>query len=83
MKNTLQLAKLDMMTTFKRVTLITFEIRTYTLKTQQVDDSIKKTFRYLADTLGFCLVNEWKYVGSYFIENSLDIETVFSSVRNT
>jgi len=52
----------------------------YTLKTKQIDTSSKK-LQIPTDTLGFCIVNDGNYLGSYFIEHSLDIETVFASAE--
>ena len=65
--------------TSKELTLIVLD-NSYTLKTTQVDTSSNKIL-IPKNTIGFCLVDNGNYIGSYFIEKSLDIETVFSNLE--
>lgn len=60
------------------VTLLTLD-KSYTLKSQKVQIvSNKLVLPY--DVLGFCLLDNDNYLGSYFINETLDIETIFTSV---
>jgi len=61
------------------LTLITLD-KTYNLDTQKLDITSNK-ISIPSDTLGFCLVDDGNYVGSYFTKESLHIETVFNSVE--
>lgn len=59
-------------------TLITLD-KAYTLKSETITNDSNK-LNMPSDLLGFCLLDDGKYVGSYFTKEPLDIETVFSSV---
>ena len=61
------------------LTLITLD-KSYTLNTQKLDITSDQ-ISIPVHTLGFCLVDDENYVGSYFTKEPLDIETVFNSVE--
>jgi len=61
------------------LTLITLD-RSYNLNSHDVKSSSNKV-DIPFDVLGFCLLDEGNYVGSYFTNESLDIETIFNSVE--
>jgi len=61
------------------ITLVTldtdYQLKTHTLKNN------KNTLQLPYEVLGFCLLNDGAYIGSFFTENILDIETIFASVE--
>ena len=65
--------------TSKKLTLISLD-KSYNLKSETIERDSNK-INIPSDSLGFCLLNDGKYVGSYFTKEPLDIETVFSSVE--
>lgn len=66
-------------TKFSNLTLLTLD-KKYNLASHKINIS-SNTLVIPKETLGFCLLENGKYVGSYFTKESLDIETVFSSVN--
>jgi len=60
------------------MTLITLDT-SYRLSTHLVDTT-QNTLQLPHEVLGFCLLNDGQYIGSFFTENDLDIETIFASV---
>jgi hypothetical protein len=52
----------------------------YKLSTKQIDASSKK-IKIDSDALGFVLIKDGDYVGSYFKSKDLDIETIFKDVE--
>jgi hypothetical protein len=61
------------------LTLITLD-KSYKLSTQKVE-SKSNQITIPSYVLGFCLVDDGNYVGSYFTSEALDIEAVFNSVE--
>jgi len=61
------------------LTLITLD-KSYTLNTQKLDINSNE-ISIPTDILAFCLIDEEKYVGSYFKSEPLDINIVFNSVE--
>ena len=61
------------------MTLITLDC-SYNLNSQDVK-SLSNKIDIPFDVLGFCLLDDGNYVGSYFTNEALDIETIFSSVE--
>ena len=61
------------------LTLITLD-RSYNLNSHQVD-SLSNKIDIPFGVLGFCLLESGNYAGSYFTNEPLDIETIFSSVE--
>lgn len=61
------------------LTLLTLD-KSYNLNSHEIDSSSNK-INIPFDVLGFCLLENGKYVGSHFTKKSLDIETIFSSVE--
>ncbi|MEA3498730.1 MAG: hypothetical protein U9R16_06720 [Campylobacterota bacterium] len=61
------------------LTLITLD-KNYALKSSQIDIA-NNEIEIPLNLFGFCLVEEGDYIGSYFIDTKLDIETIFSSVE--
>jgi len=59
--------------------LITLD-KSYALKSHDIDSSSNK-ISIPSGILGFCIVSDGNYVGSYFTSEQLDIETVFNSVE--
>ena len=59
--------------------LITLD-KSYNLTTKKVTATSNK-IEIPIDSLGFCLVSNGNYIGSYFTQESLDIETVCNSVE--
>jgi len=65
--------------TLKNLTLITLD-NSYKLQTQEIK-LVSNKIEIPSDLFGFCLVEDGYYVGSYFTNTSLDIETIFANVE--
>ncbi|MEA3554023.1 MAG: hypothetical protein U9R39_06460 [Campylobacterota bacterium] len=61
------------------LTLVTLD-KSYNLNSHRLKSSSNK-IDIPIDVLGFCLVDDSNYVGSYFTNEPLDIERIFSSVE--
>ena len=61
------------------LSIITLD-KNYKLATKQIE-VISNKISIPSDLLGFCLVSNGNYVGSYFTTTPLDIETIFTSVE--
>ena len=60
------------------MTLITLDTD-YQLKSHTIENN-GHSLQLPYKVLGFCLLNDGEYIGSFFTENDLDIETIFGSV---
>lgn len=72
------IATLSKDTNLSDATLITFDTN-YDLKSQTIKVSLENEFLVPKDLLGFCVVKDGKYIGSYFTQQELDIEIIFKS----